>query len=56
MLWRQVVEQFPVAGMFEKVIQMSEHEVLGFWVLIGEFEHHSADEDLAAGVCFSFPG
>ena len=31
--------------------------VLGFGVLIGELEHHSADEDLAAGVCFSFaPG
>ena len=29
---------------------------LVFGVLIGEFEHHSADEDLAAGVCFSFAG
>ena len=24
--------------MFEKVIQMSEHEVFGFWVLIGDLE------------------
>ena len=25
-----------------------------FGVLIGELEHHGADEDLAAGVCFPF--
>ena len=30
--------------------------VLGFGVLIGELEHHRPDEDLAAGVCFSFTG
>ena len=52
----QVLEQRPVAWVFEKVIQMSEHEVLGFWVLIGDLEHHGTDEDLAAGVCFSFAG
>ena len=33
---------------------MFEYEILGFGVLIGEFEHHSPDEDLAAGVDFSF--
>ena len=50
----QVVEQFPVAWVIEKVIQMLDHELLDVGVLIGELEHHSADEDLAAGVCFSF--
>ena len=40
--------------MFEKVVQLSEHEILGFGVLIGELEHHGPDEDLAAGVCLSF--
>ena len=50
------VEQRPVAGVFEKFLQMLDHEILGFGVLIGELEHHSADEDLAAGVCFSFTG
>ena len=29
---------------------------LDFWVLIGDLEHHRADEDLAAGVCFPFAG
>ena len=33
---------------------MSEHEFLGFWVLIGDLEHHGPDEDLAAGICFPF--
>ena len=33
---------------------MLDHELLGFGVLIGELEQHSADEYLAAGVCFSF--
>ena len=41
-------------GVFEKVIQMLDHKLLDVGVLIGELEHHSADEDLAAGVCFSF--
>ena len=52
----QVLEQRPVAGVFEKAVQMFEYVFLGFGVLIGELEHHSADEDLAAGVCFSFTG
>ena len=50
------VEQVPVAWVIEKFIQMSEHEVLGFWVLIGDLEHHGPDEDLAASVYFSFAG
>ena len=33
---------------------MFEYEILGFGVLIGELEHHGTDEDLAAGVDFSF--
>ena len=40
--------------MFEKVIQMFEHVILGFGVLIGELEHHGPDEDLAAGFSFTF--
>ena len=32
----QVGEECPVAGVFEEFIQMSEHEVFGFWVLIGD--------------------
>ena len=54
-LWGQV-EQFPVAWVFEKVIQMFEYVFLGFGVLIGDLEQHSADEYLAAGVRFSFAG
>ena len=47
-------EQGPVAWVFEKFIQMFDHELLDVGVLIGELEHHGTDEDLAAGVCFSF--
>ena len=54
-LWGQG-EQRPVAGVFEKVIQMLDHELLDVGVLIGELEHHGPHEDLAAGVCFSFAG
>ena len=52
----QVLEQRPVAWVIEKLIQMLDHELLDVGVLIGELEHHSADEDLAAGVCFPFAG
>ena len=48
-LWGQV-EQFPVAGVFEKFIQIPEQEFSGLGVLIDALEHHSTDEYLAPGV------
>ena len=42
-LWGQV-EQFPVAWVFEKVIQMFEYVFLGFGVLIGCHHQTMANE------------
>ena len=51
-------QQFPVAWVSEKVIQLSEYEILGFGVLICELEHHGPDEDLSAAACGvrTYPG